>query len=280
MATHFTPFMKDSEKYTQLVNCKKVLYGNGNVEYRFYNRPIKIGIEKEIDKPCYIEFDGVQFNTDSGEIRSEKSINHSIKSSLSRTINTIYELASSNTWDWFLTFTFDSKKVDRYNYDECLSKLCKFFNNFKTKKCDELKYICVPEYHKDGAIHFHGLLSGVPDVFFVDSGVIENGLIVYNFIPYKLGFSTATRVSDTFRVSTYITKYITKDLVVNTSRKRYICSKNLNRAVVESEYIPPDELVRIKTELITQGNYFKELKIDNINQIITYVHILCGSEAT
>lgn len=262
--------------FTQLVNSKKIVYGNGNIEYRFYNRPIKMGVSKDIDKPDYIFIDGVQVNSNSGEIRSDKSIYHSINSSLSRTINTIYDLASSNVWDWFLTFTFDSKKVDRYDYDLCYSKLSKFLNNLKNKKCADLKYLVVPEYHKDGAVHFHGLISGVSDDFFEHSGIKD----IYNFTPYKFGFSTATKVQSTHKVSNYITKYITKDLIVNSKRKRYLCSKGLMRPEIVCEYIPPDELVRTKIELISQGHHFKEVNIDNANQVITYVHINVGAQAT
>ena len=265
--------MKNIENLTELVNCKKVTY-KGKTEYRLYNRPILVGTEKTIDKPTYIDFDGFKVNSETGEVRSNKSIEHSLKSSLSRTVNTIYEIAFSNEWDWFLTFTFNPDNVNRYDYDECYKKLSKFLNNFKNRYCIDMKYLIVPEIHKDAAFHFHGLFSNVDDFYFTDSGHKSFGQIVYNFDSYKLGFSTATKVQDTKKVSSYITKYITKDLIKSSNGKhRYLCSKNVNRALIENSYISPEEFVNLKIELLQQASYTKEISIEKAHQQITYIHI-------
>ena len=42
---------------------------------------------------------------------------------------------------------------------------------------------------------------------------------------WKLGFSVATKVTDTYKVSNYITKYITKDLcAITPGKQRYFVS--------------------------------------------------------
>lgn len=254
-------------------NVKRVEYLN-KVEYRLFSSPIIKGHNIDSHNSKYIEVNGLQVNSDTGEIRTEKSINHSNYVSKNRTINKIYEYAFSNSWDYFLTFTFAPDKVNRYDYDECYKKISKFMQNFKNRKCSSLKYLLIPEMHKDGAFHFHGLLSDIPDSFFVDSGLKSNGYTIYNFNDYKLGFSTATKVSDTKRVSTYITKYITKELNINTKGKhRYLVSTNISKPNVTEEFYTTDEFNKLKMNLLTECVYFKELKSDNSDRICTYVHI-------
>ena len=46
------------------------------------------------------------------------------------------------------------------------------------------------------AWHFHGLLANCDNLTFNDSGHIDKrGRIIYNLTNYKLGFSTATKVT-------------------------------------------------------------------------------------
>lgn len=145
---------------------------------------------------------------------------HSEYTSFSRTVQVVYELARSNVWDWFLTFTFKPDLVDRYNYDAC-SKILKNWFIVQRRNFPGLKYIVVPEQHKDGAWHFHGLFSNC-DGMCVPSGKTINGEPIYNVGTYKWGFTTATKVCSNERVTKYISKYITKDLCKVTAGKKGI----------------------------------------------------------
>ena len=225
-------------------------------------------------KKSYIDVNGVQVNEDTGEIRTDKSINHSLYSSKNRTINKIYEYAFSNVWDYFFTFTFNPEKVNRYDYDECYKKLSRFLRDFKYRKCKDLKYLVVPEMHKDGAFHFHALISNLDIDYLVDSGKKFYGNIIYNFNAYKLGFSTATKINDSKKVSSYITKYITKEL--NTSLKgkhRYLISENVHNPTITENYIDKENFNSIKMELLSQASYFKEVKSEKTDLITTYIHL-------
>ena len=261
----------NEHNYTELINFKIFKYNN-HTEYRFYEKPILKNVEKSIEKTKYYLIDGKQINVDTGEIRSDKSIEHSKKSSMNRTINNIYELAFANNWEYFFTFTFSPDKVDRYNYEECYKKLSKFLNNLKNKKCPELKYLVVPEQHKDGAWHFHALILGISFDMLVDSGHKVGNYTIYNFPCYRLGFSSVTLITDTNRVSNYITKYITKELCSTISKHRYLASKNLNRAVVEEHYLPLEQYESTIVDKLTLSSYVKEVKIENAGQKITYIH--------
>ena len=143
----------------------------------------------------------------------------------------IWDYSRANTWDYFLTFTFNQECVDRYDYEACKKKLTKWLDNVSRRYCGGcLKYLVVPEQHKDGAWHFHGLFANSDGIVYSDSGVKDaKGRIVYNLPQYKLGFTTATAVTDTHRVSLYITKYVTKAVCTTLNgKRRYLASNNLS----------------------------------------------------
>lgn len=113
--------------------------------------------------------------------------------------------------DCFVTFTVDPGQADRENYNEICKKLSVWLSNRVQRR--GLKYVLVPEYHKDGkSIHFHGLTNWEA-LELVDSGHRRRGSKVYNVRDLPLGFSTAIRIEGedaTRKVSKYIWKYMTK----------------------------------------------------------------------
>ena len=114
----------------------------------------------------------------------------------------------------------------------------------------------MPELHKDGAYHFHGLLANCDGLGLVYSGKIQKRQMVYNISSFRLGFTTATQVKDTNKVSVYVTKYITKDLCALTSgKKRYWCSRNLARPVEEMYSIGGDELTNLRKNCSVLAKY-------------------------
>ncbi len=202
-------------------------------------------VKEERDKRFKEEFErDVWFDVpyefdDVGDIAAEKHA-ECVRVSLNRTKNNIYYLARSNVWEWFVTLTLDPAKMDRYDYKECSAKVRKWFNNLRQRVCKSMYYLIVPERHKDGAWHFHGLLGGCSGLSFVDSGKVDSsGNPIYNFENWKYGFSTATRVVDSARASSYICKYISKELCEITSgRQRYWVSNNVERAKVYDACVP------------------------------------------
>lgn len=66
-----------------------------------------------------------------------------------RSKNMIYKLACNNKpWDFFVTFTFNSDKVDRYDFSEVSKKLSKWLNHIKSRTCPDFAYIIVPKNTK------------------------------------------------------------------------------------------------------------------------------------
>jgi hypothetical protein len=128
--------------------------------------------------------------------------------SLRRAKMRVFEYAMLNNFEYFITWTLDPQKIDRYNPKEVAEKMRAFLRN-KVQR-NNLRYIIVPELHKDGAVHAHGFVSG--DLKMVNSGRRDrSGRTIYNMKQWKLGFSTAIRIDGDYQKAChYITKYVEK----------------------------------------------------------------------
>lgn len=222
-------------------NLKLIEYPNGSVQLRYYKNGIFDKSVKDNDDVLDV-LDDITDNVSVSDCLIDKNNLRSFTSSLNRSRNTIMQYARSNKWDIFVTLTFSSF-FDRTDYLFLLNKLRKWLDNLKSRKCPDLAYLIVPEEHKNievngkRAYHFHGLFANIDGLSltpaFSPSGralYTNKGLRIYNLSDYKLGFSTATYVTDTFRCTTYITKYVTKALCIRQKyKRRFLCSHNLNK---------------------------------------------------
>ena len=141
----------------------------------------------------------------------------------------VRDYARSNDFKYFVTLTLDAARVtDRYDIGSVVKDITRWLDN----RCrrNGLKYILVPEEHKDGAIHFHGFINDALRV--VDSGTMsmnggkprkprsarqraewaQNGAhVVYNIPAWSYGFSTAIELyGERDAAIGYTVKYITK----------------------------------------------------------------------
>lgn len=206
----------------------------------------------------------------------EEKKNRSLKNSKSRTIQKIYEITRSNEWEYFITLTFNPDKVDSFYYPEVVKKLSIWLNNLKKRYSPNLKYIVVPELHKSGRFHFHGLFADIGNMSLVDSGKkLPDGSVIYNIGNYDLGFTTATKIKDNARVSSYITKYISKDLcVVTENKKRYWCSRNLNKVVVNDYIMTQEEIHNMLEDLSENITYCKTTQSVMTGTKVKYIEIV------
>lgn len=141
----------------------------------------------------------------------------------------VYDLGRCSALEYFVTLTTDQTKVDRFDDLAVFKKLHKWLDNNVQRH--GLTYVLVPEYHKNGALHFHAFFNGALPA--VDSGTIKlpgekrprrprsaaerarwlanGGHIVYNLPAWHLGFTTAIKLyGDRSAAVGYICKYITK----------------------------------------------------------------------
>lgn len=169
-----------------------------------------------------------------------------LDNSLSRSRSKVWELALCNQWEYFCTLTIDAAKHDRNDLHGTYSAMSKWFNNLNSRTEAQLGYLLVPEPHKNGAWHFHGLLLGLPDSQLMPFTLNDHiplrlremllaGRQIYNWPAYaeRFGFVTLERIIDPDRCAAYMTKYITKDLQsssIELNHHLFYCSHSLNRA--------------------------------------------------
>lgn len=140
--------------------------------------------------------------------REKKSQGDDMMRSMRRARAKLRRLALSNEFDFFVTLTLDKEKIDRYDPKQIMQKVNRWLDNMVRRH--GLRYVLVPERHKDGAIHFHGFFAG-RGLIAVDSGIRHDGRIVYNLPQWDYGFTTALRLYGTYSAAVgYVCKYIGK----------------------------------------------------------------------
>lgn len=145
----------------------------------------------------------------------------------------VREIALANDFDYFVTLTLDQSKVDRYDVGAITRKLKTWCDN-QVRRAG-LRYVLIPERHKDGAIHFHGFMSWDGQCCAVESGtftnkgwkkprmarsaaqaaawISEGAKPVFNLPKWTLGFSTAIEVYGEYGSAVgYVCKYVGKQM--------------------------------------------------------------------
>lgn len=162
-------------------------------------------------------------------IRDIGNINK-LSQNLKRAKETIKEYATCNKWTYFCTMTLSSEKGDRYDYKGFRKRLSKWINNYNYRNKCKIKYLLIPEFHKDGAVHFHGLLDNIPkDKLCIN----EHGYLDWMDYRNTFGYISLSEIRNHIAVSNYMTKYITKSLADQREyigNHLYICSKGLKKA--------------------------------------------------
>lgn len=162
--------------------------------------------------------------------KGKKSEGEDMLRSMRRARANLRRLALANSFEYFVTLTLDPGKIDRYDGRAVVKALSQWADNMVRRH--GLRYVLVPEQHKDGAFHFHGFFAG-EGLEVVDSGTIsmagwehprrpcseaeraqwlaEGGHIVYNLPQWTLGFTTALELYGTYGSAVgYVCKYIGK----------------------------------------------------------------------
>lgn len=165
-----------------------------------------------------------------------------LHSSISRAKRVILELALCNEWDYFCTFTLSSK-YDRYDLKKWYGSFAQFIRDQRKKHGTEIRFLLVPETHKNGAWHIHGLIQGAPPlVSFADRlargenvpvHLAEHGYKSWPDYERRFGFNSFGEIKNAVACSFYITKYVSKAIdegSINSGAHRYYASTGLKRS--------------------------------------------------
>lgn len=147
---------------------------------------------------------GAKQESSLGAVNDEKLDNN-----LSRARSRVFELAACNPWEYFVTLTLDPAKYDRYDLSAWRKDFAQWVRNYNRLNGCRVRYVLIPEQHKDGAWHMHGLMMGFPDGALTKN---EHGYLDWLAYSRKFGWLNLGKVRSHEGVSKYITKYISKDL--------------------------------------------------------------------
>lgn len=194
--------------------------------------------------------------------------------SLRRTRKAIKDYVHMNDFEWFATFTFAK---NRYDDVSAKRRFANWLRN-QRKRNGQFRYLVVIEEHKDGALHFHVLMGGY-------KGRLEyaknphtgkkiadgHGDYVRNFSEYKLGHSTAKKITNSMAAVRYIQKYITKENVATFGKNRYWISKNLRRPIIVENPEPFYRLVEADRHYVLDHGTILEFDKGNHPLIDTFI---------
>ena len=233
-----------------------------------YNRPIVF---------TNFQDKGTSFFLTNEENDEEKDY---LEKSINRTKTKISDYVLCNNFTHFVTFTFDpsNSKVKNEENRKDLRKMSKLLmtwinseqiNHFRLHG-HRFKYLIVPERHKNNAWHFHAIFedykNDIQDFYSSKNKYLTVDEIrsknkkpknQRGFLPrYTLGRSEIAPIKDKTKMSNYIKKYITKDLINEKYKKRYWCSKNLKTPEIIENIVESSTTIS-KEYLLKEYDYHK-----------------------
>lgn len=152
------------------------------------------------------------------------------KQSLRRAKTKVLDIALCNDFEIMVTFTFDPKRMDRMN-DEIVKRCLYNWVNHQRHQYGKFNYVLIPERHKTGELHFHGIFGNYKGPL-KPSKVMQGGRRVHNLTSYQSGFTTAVYMDNKEKATNYVTKYITKEMPQFRGKQRYWCSNGLKRPLI------------------------------------------------
>lgn len=150
-----------------------------------------------------------------------------LEKSINRTHRLLQDYISCNTFSHFFTLTISPDICDRFDDKLVQQHVKNWLDNIR--RHSSIGYIIVPERHKNGALHFHGLITDATCLDLFDSKHKDSsGRTIYHTKKYNLGFHDFTKIDNQDAVSQYIRKYISKSFYQGEkNKKRYWVSRNL-----------------------------------------------------
>ncbi|MBP9759913.1 MAG: hypothetical protein KBD24_00930 [Candidatus Pacebacteria bacterium] len=106
-----------------------------------------------------------------------------------------------------------------------------FTRTLRSKYGKEFRYICVPEFQKRGAVHFHALVWGLPEEVVLQE---RNTRALAGL--WAKGFVFLKQTDGNERLSRYLSKYMAKAFTDPRlkNQKSYVASKNILRPLIQS----------------------------------------------
>jgi len=214
----------------------KCIKSGNNVEIYEYEKDILVlhGVGKKYKFDDDLEKPKIDKDADMDEVEVGKRMDNVRKASMD-----FRRLVSSNLDDKIFpllaTATYKENQTDlkKAYYDHKL-----FVQTLKYTYGKDFKYICVPEFQKRGAVHFHSLFWGLPSEILLPErqrGYRQNFSPTLSKI-WGHGFVFLKETDGNDKLSSYLAKYMAKAFTDPRLKhqKAYASSRNVKRPYIVS----------------------------------------------
>lgn len=215
----------------------KVIISGNIIEVYDYEKEVLEGFDnksKGKGRRCYAN--------DEEKIKNRELVLARARRDLRRLINTNIKDISK-----FVTLTFADNVQD---FDVANYEFKKFRQRLERYLKHKVEYVCVPEFQKRGAIHFHVVMFNVPYIKNLDLQKI-----------WGQGYVRINKIDNVDNMGAYVCKYMSKDFIDDErmrGKKCYFSSRKLDKPIEikEKELI---ESVRdsLQADSLVYENTFK-----------------------
>jgi len=213
---------------------KLIIYGNVLESFEYEKEHLLLGTKRKSQNDYGVKSDRnvgdtmLESEVARLEATKEKRKDNARRSSMAFRRIVICNLSGHEN-PLLLTFTYRENKTkisDAYRDFTNAIKACRY--KFGTA----FRYICVPEFQKRGAVHFHALFWGVQKELLGLSRQYPNNSI--DCFYWEHGFTFCKQTDGNKKIASYLSKYMAKAFLDSRlfSKKAYVASKNINRPYV------------------------------------------------
>jgi len=255
-----------------------------NARQKTYRSSTEIYIPKEPYEKIPEGYELSSGKSQSGQSKPT-SEEEKLERSRRRTYNVVKDIALSNVFDLFATFTF---KSNRYDDEVTRNKMAGWLKR-RRKEDKRFEYLIVSELHKrceecvensaltcvhddrPKAIHYHALMKNYSGPLFPalnprnGDPLMKRHRPVWYFPNFTLGYNEAYVIGyteeDLVRSGFYLLKYLKKDMTTFKGKKRYWSSRGLNKPITIEN--PEEWYVNIEADHSIEMPHGKFLFFDN-----------------
>jgi len=212
-------------------------------------------------KEDFFGFNLVMYNDNREKMHYSETKRDYIKDAKFRAKRKVIEYALNNDFNWFVTFTFDKNKIDRYDVKLLEKKILLWLKNTDKNYNSKAKYLLVPEYHRDKAIHYHALIKMQNNrlKFLYNHRHWKKGVYKDTLLFKKFGRNEWVNIdSYTEPIGLYLAKYITK-LPDKMNNRYYFASKALNQS----------KKIKINLDVLEVAEKVKDLQPATVTRFVT-----------
>ena len=183
-------------------------------------------------KQDFFGYSLVMYNDNRERIHVDPITRDYTKDAKFRAKRKVIEYALNNDFNWFVTITFDKNKINRYDVKLLERKILMWLKKTEQNYDSKARYILVPEYHKDKAIHYHALIKMQNNrlKYLYNHRHWKKAVYKDTLLFKKFGRNEWVNIdSYTEPIGMYLAKYITK-LPDKMNNRYYFSSKALKQS--------------------------------------------------